>query len=154
MHPARELLRERSIDRPMPPHEVLPAERLAHDHDLEVRLRSGRHAVVARLVDHLEHARRKRLHEPIVNRILHRSRVHGQFFASIVMALATPCAMSRTAMSSSLLKCFMPSETIVLQNGQPTATVSTPASMISLLRLTLTRFSLSSSTHMRPPPAP
>jgi hypothetical protein len=68
-------------------------------------------------------------------------------------AAATSSATSRTSMSSSLSRCFMPSVIMMLQNGQATATVWTPVAMISSVRFTLTR-SPCSSMNIRPPPAP
>ena len=48
----------------------------------------------------------------------------------------------------------MPSVSMMLQNGQATATASTPVAMISSVRLTFTRWPSCSSMNMRPPPAP
>src|SRR5690606_3555309 len=131
----------------------LVGEGLADDHDLEVTLGPRLYAVVAGLVDDLEHARREAGDELVVNAVVAGVHAGGSASAAIgavARVAAMTCAMSRTSIDSSLSKCFMPSEIIVLQKGQPTATASTPDSTISLLRLTLTRFSGSSSIHIRP----
>ena len=48
----------------------------------------------------------------------------------------------------------MPSVSMMLQNGQATATASTPVSTTSVVRFSLTRWPSRSSMNMRPPPAP
>ena len=61
--------------------------------------------------------------------------------------------MSSLAAPSCFL-CVVPSFSMTLQNGQPTAILVAPVPIASSERLTLTRSPIVSSIHMRAPPAP
>ena len=64
--------------------------------------------------------------------------------------------MSTTSgfLSSSSTTLLTPSDIIVLQNGQPMAMADAPVATASSVRLTLMRWPMVSSIHMRAPPAP
>src|SRR5437879_1795469 len=66
---------------------------------------------------------------------------------------------SRTEATSTTSACpgaveLTPSESIVRQNGQPTATVPAPVATASSTRSVLMRLPIRSSIHIRAPPAP
>src|SRR5262249_39592517 len=63
-------------------------------------------------------------------------------------------ATSITCTSRSPLRALTPSPSIVMQNGQPTATTSAPVSNACRARSWLTRLSFGSSTKLIPPPPP
>src|SRR5215475_12110114 len=63
-------------------------------------------------------------------------------------------ATSITRTSRSPLRALTPSSSIVIQNGQPTATTSAPVSSACRARSWLTRLSFGSSTKLIPPPPP
>src|SRR5699024_12797790 len=56
--------------------------------------------------------------------------------------------------SSSTSLAFVPSLSIVRQNGQALEIIDDSVAMACSVRATLTRFPVVSSVHMRPPPAP